>query len=77
MSGEHDNDAYNFVDAAIKKVSGTSALTTIGCYYFFNRCVSKENEGLDNAFVDSMDATLIRRLNRICVKKPGILNGQK
>ena len=63
MSGKDDNDAFNFVDAAIKKVPGTSGLTTsIGCYYFFNRCASKENEGLDyDAFVDSMDTALIGR----------------
>jgi hypothetical protein len=42
-SREHDNDPYNFVDVAMKKVGGTG-LTKTGCYYFFQRCASKEHE---------------------------------
>lgn len=63
-SGEHDNDAYNFVDVAMKKVAGASGLSTIGCYYFFKRCASKEHEGLDDAFVDSMDTALMGSTNQ-------------
>jgi hypothetical protein len=33
-SGEHNNNPYNFVDVAMKKVGGTG-LTKTGCYYFF------------------------------------------
>ena len=36
-SGEHGNDAYEFVDVAMKTTGGTG-LTKIGCYYFFVRC---------------------------------------
>ena len=37
LSGEHDSDAYNFVEVAIKKV-GAGGLTLVGCYYFFKIC---------------------------------------
>jgi hypothetical protein len=57
-SGEHDNDAYNFVDVAMKKVPGASTLTKIGCYYFFLRCTEKKQE-IDDTFGSTMDPELM------------------
>jgi hypothetical protein len=37
LSGEHDSDAYNFMEVAIKKV-GAGGLTLVGSYYFFKIC---------------------------------------
>jgi hypothetical protein len=37
LSGEHDSDAYNFMEVAIKKV-GAGGLTLVGSYYFFKLC---------------------------------------
>ena len=36
-SGEHGNDAYDFVDAALRK-NGKNGLTPLGVYYFFKLC---------------------------------------
>lgn len=52
QSGEHDNDAYNFVDNAIKTV-GISGLSNIGCYYFYQRCGMHPE--VDASFADTMD----------------------
>ena len=56
-SGEHDSDPYNFVDLAMKSAKATSVLTKIGCYYFFQRCVEK-NQEIDDTFGDTMDEAL-------------------
>jgi hypothetical protein len=56
VSGEHDNDSYNFVDAAMKKTN-CSGLTKIGCYYFFERCAAHPE--VDVTFSDSMDMVLM------------------
>ena len=56
ISGEHDNDAYNFVDVAMKNV-GSTGLTKIGCYYFFMRC--EDNPEVDVRFADGMDEILM------------------
>jgi len=73
ISGEHDNDPYNFVDVAMKKVGGsaTAGLTTIGCYYFYKRCASKEHEGLNDAFVNTMDEALMGNTNSPLVDYSG------
>lgn len=60
VSGEHDNDSYNFVDAAMKK-SNCSGLTKIGCYYFFERCAAHPE--VDDTFSDSMDIVLMGGTN--------------
>jgi hypothetical protein len=56
QSGEHDNNAYNFVDLAMERVGGTG-LTTIGCYYFFVRCEATPE--VDVCFADTMDLALM------------------
>jgi hypothetical protein len=55
QSGEHDNDPYNFVDVAMKKVRGPG-LTKLGCYYFFKRC--DQNPEVDTTFAEGMDENL-------------------
>jgi hypothetical protein len=55
-SGEHDSDAYNFMDIAMKNVK-SSGLTKIGCYYFFVRCDAKPE--IDVRFNDRMEASLM------------------
>lgn len=55
-SGEHDSDAYNFMDIAMKTAK-SSGLTKIGCYYFFVRCEAKPE--IDVRFNDRMDDSLI------------------
>jgi hypothetical protein len=63
LSGEHDNDPYNFVDVAMKKVGGTG-LTKTGCYYFFQRCATREHEeAIDDIFGDTMDEILMGNTN--------------
>jgi len=61
-SGEHDNDAYNFVDVAVKKVPGSSTLTKIGIYYFFLRCSENQQE-VDDTFGTTMDEVLMGSTN--------------
>ena len=56
ISGEHDNDAYNCVEVAMKN-AGSMGLTVIGCYYFFSRC--EENPEVDIRFADTMDEVLM------------------
>jgi hypothetical protein len=64
LSGEHDNDPYNFVDVAMKKVGGTAGLTKTGCYYFFQRCATKEHEeAIDDIFGNTMDKILMGNTN--------------
>jgi hypothetical protein len=53
---EDDNNAYNFVDLAMKRVGGTG-LTTIGCYYFFVQCEATPE--VDVCFTDTMDLALM------------------
>lgn len=57
QSGEHDNDSYNFVEAAMKKVIGSHGLTKIGCYYFFERC--EVYPEVDENFSDAMETSLM------------------
>jgi hypothetical protein len=54
ISGEHDNDAYNFVEVAMKN-TGSTGLTRIGCYYFITRC--EDNPEVDVRFTDGMEMT--------------------
>jgi hypothetical protein len=56
LSGEHDSDAYNFMDIAMKNVK-SSGLTKIGCYYFFVRC--EGNPEIDVRFDDRMEISLM------------------
>ena len=55
MSGEHDSDAFNFVEVAMKKI-GKSGLTIAGCYYFFKIC--DENPDVDVHHSVTMDDAL-------------------
>jgi hypothetical protein len=55
-SGDHDSDAYNFMDIAMKKVK-SNGLTKIGCYYFFVRC--EGNPEIDVRFDDRMEISLM------------------
>jgi hypothetical protein len=41
----------------MKSAKATSVLTKIGCYYFFQRCVEK-NQEIDDTFGDTMDEAL-------------------
>ena len=54
-SGEHDNDPYNFVEVAMKKV-GKAGLDILGCYYFYMRC--ELNPEVDVRFTVEMDDVL-------------------
>jgi hypothetical protein len=56
ISGEHDNNAYNFIDVAMKNV-GSTGLAKLGCYYFYLRC--EENPEVDVRFADRMDDVLM------------------
>ena len=55
-SGEHDSDAFNFIDVAMKKVQ-SKGLTKIGCYYFFVRC--EDNPEIDVRFNNRMEISLM------------------
>jgi hypothetical protein len=55
VSGEHDNDPYNFVEVAMKKV-GKTRLSLLGCYYFFKLC--DENPEVDTHHCMEMDNIL-------------------
>jgi hypothetical protein len=56
ISGEHDSNAYNFMDIAMKNVK-SNGLTKIGCYYFFVRC--EGNPEIDVRFDDRMEISLM------------------
>ena len=59
MSGEHDNNPYNFVESAMKNV-GKRGLSILGCYYFYTCCESTPEVvvcfavGMDNALKGNM-----------------------
>jgi hypothetical protein len=55
-SREHNSDAYNFIEVAMKKVQ-SKGLTKIGCYYFFVRC--EDNPEIDVRFDNRMDISLM------------------
>jgi hypothetical protein len=61
VSGEHDSDPYNFVEAAMKRVGGCAQLTVIGVYYFHTLC--DQNIQIDAPFVDTMDESLMGNTN--------------
>jgi hypothetical protein len=52
-SGEHNNDSYDYIDAAIKRVSGSNNITKLGMYYFNYRC--DQNKEVDETFIVVMD----------------------
>ena len=56
LSGEHDSDAYNFIEVAMKKVAGKSTLTVLGCYYFFKLCDAHPE--VDIRYTVDMDAII-------------------
>jgi hypothetical protein len=56
QSGEHDNDAYNFMDVAIKKSATGQSLTKLGCYYFFIRC--ENHKEVDEKFVTDVEDSI-------------------
>jgi hypothetical protein len=53
MSGTHDNDAWNFVEVAMR---GHSGLTKLAVYYFYMRCES--HPGIDARFQPFLDSAL-------------------
>jgi len=55
ISGEHDNNPYNFVEITMKNV-GKGGLSVLGCHYFYTRCES--NPEVDVCFVVEMDDAL-------------------
>lgn len=55
VSGEHDSDAYNFVDCAMTTVKA-AGLSKVGCYYFFQRC--EAHPEVDVSFSVEMDESL-------------------
>jgi hypothetical protein len=55
LSGEHDSDAYNFVEVAMKKV-GKAGLGLIGCYFFFMRC--NKFPDIDVHFSQTLDTSV-------------------
>ena len=55
LSGEHDSDAFNFVEVAMRKV-GKSGLTLLRCYYFFKLC--DQNPEVDVRYSIQMDIVL-------------------
>jgi hypothetical protein len=59
-SGEHNSDAYNFMDIAMKEVK-SHGLTKIGCYNFFVRC--EGNPEIDICFDDWMEISLMGTTN--------------
>jgi hypothetical protein len=52
-SGTHDNNAWNFVEAAMRHVPG---YTKISVYYFHTRC--EQNPGVEAQFVTFLDDSL-------------------
>jgi hypothetical protein len=55
LSGEHDSDAFNFVEVAMKRV-GKAGLGLFGCYYFFMRC--NEFPEIDVHFSQTLDTSV-------------------
>ena len=53
VSGEHDNDPYNFMDVGIKKMASGQSLTKLGCYYFFMRC--NNHPEIDDKFMTDVE----------------------
>jgi hypothetical protein len=53
QSGTHDNEAWNFVETAMKELPG---LTKIACYYFYMRCEMKPE--IDGVFQPFLDTTI-------------------
>ena len=52
-SGIHDNDAFNFVQVAMREFHG---FTPIAVYYFYTRC--EEHSDNDSIFQLTMDESL-------------------
>jgi hypothetical protein len=55
VSGTHDSDPWNFIEASMKKVPG---YTKISVYYFYKRCEEMGN-GVDAHFSPFLDSDLI------------------
>jgi hypothetical protein len=72
ISGEHDHDAYNFVDVAMKNARSTG-LTKIGCYYFFLRC--EANPEVDVRFADRMEEVFMGNTDTPLQIADGTSNG--
>jgi hypothetical protein len=53
LSGEHGNDPWDFIQVAMKEITG---LTKIGVYYFYMRC--EDNPSIDGAFQPFLDSSL-------------------
>jgi hypothetical protein len=56
LSGEHDNDAFNFVELAMKKAGSCTGVSVLGVYYFHALCDA--NPDIDVNFADEMDALM-------------------
>ena len=63
LSGEHDNDAFNFVELAMKKAGSCTGVSVLGVYYFHALCDA--NPDIDVNFADKMDDALMGNTNQI------------
>jgi hypothetical protein len=52
-SSTHDNNAWNLVEAAMRKCPGYSKISV---YYFYTRC--EQNPGIESQFISFLDDTL-------------------
>ena len=71
-SGEHDNDPYNFVEVAMRKV-GRGGLSILGCYYFFKVCDTHPE--VDARYSSEMDDAL--KGNTDCAEIVGTAAGNR
>jgi hypothetical protein len=62
LSGEHDNDAFNFVELAMKKAGSCTGVSVLGVYYFHALCDA--NPDIDVNFADEMDDALMGSTNQ-------------
>jgi hypothetical protein len=53
VSGQHDNDAWNFVERGMKDFTG---VTKLGVWYFYLRC--EANSAIDGVFQPFLDSNL-------------------
>jgi hypothetical protein len=62
LSGKHDNDAFNFVELAMKKAGSCTGVSVLGVYYFHALCDA--NPDIDVNFADEMDDALMGNTNQ-------------
>jgi hypothetical protein len=60
-SGTHDNNPWNFVEAAMRQYPG---FTKISVYYFYMRC--EENPGVEGQFITFLDETIKGDTTSLC-----------